>query len=116
MIIKIKNFRFTTILGIYNWEQKVDREIIINAAIHTDFDKARFTHNIKDTIDYDEIIKKIKNLLSNNNFKLIEELAQNILELIMQDERVKKVELEIDKLKVVENVDSFSITLTQERK
>lgn len=115
MIIKIKNFRFKTILGIYDWEQSVDREIIINATIHTDFDKARFSHNINDTIDYDKIIKKIKNLLSNKNFKLIEELAQDVLELIMQDERVKKVELEIDKLKVVDNVDSFSITLTQER-
>ncbi len=115
MIIKIKNFRFQTVIGIYDWEQVVDRDIIINAAIHTNFDQARFTHNIKDTIDYDYIINKIKHLLSNNKFKLIEELAQKILEMIMEDKRVDKVELEIDKLRVVDNVESFSITLTQER-
>ncbi|HLD77084.1 MAG TPA: dihydroneopterin aldolase [Rickettsiales bacterium] len=115
MIIKIKNFRFQTILGIYDWEQKIDREITINAIIHTNFDKARFTHKIQDTIDYDDIINKIKDLLSNNKFKLIEELAQNILESIMKDKRIDKVELEIDKLRVVDNVESFSITLTQER-
>jgi FolB domain-containing protein len=63
MIIKIKNFKFKTILGIYEWEEKTEREIIINAIIETNYDKARFTNDIKDTIDYDEIIAKIKNFL-----------------------------------------------------
>jgi len=116
MIIKIKNFKFKTILGIYEWEEKVDREIIINAKITTDHESARWTNNIKDTIDYDEIIVKIKSLLSNHKFKLIEEMAQQMLDLIMKDKRIKKCELEIDKVRVVENIESFSITLSQEQK
>lgn len=116
MIIKIKNFKFTTILGIYDWEENTPREIIINANIETDFDRARFTNNIKDTIDYHELITKIKILLSNKKFKLIEEMVQQILDLIMEDKRVKKCQVEIDKVGVVENIESFSITLSQERK
>jgi len=116
MIIKIKNFRFKTILGIYEWEEKIDREITINATIHTDHDLARFTKNIKDTIDYDEIITKIKNLLSSKKFKLIEEMVQEVLDLIMEDQRIKKCKIEVDKMHVIENIDSFSITLTQKRK
>ena len=115
MIIKIKNFRFKTILGIYEWEEKFEREIIINAKIETDHDRARFTNDIKDTIDYDEIITKIKELLSSKSFKLIEEMAQQILNLIMQDNRIKRCEIEIDKVRVVENVESFAILLTQDR-
>lgn len=115
MIIKIKNFKFKTILGIYEWEESFDREIIINAAIHTDHDSARYTKNINDAIDYDQIITKIKNSLTSKKFKLIEELAQEILDLIMQDSRIKKCEVEVDKVKVVENVESFSITLVSER-
>ena len=116
MIIKIKNFKFTSILGIYEWEEKIQREIIINAKIETDYDQARFTNNIKDTIDYHELITKIKNLLNSKKFKLIEEMVQQTLDLIMEDKRIKKCEVEIDKVGIVENVDSFSITLSQERK
>jgi dihydroneopterin aldolase len=116
MIIKIKNFKFSTILGIYEWEEKVEREIIINAIIETDYDNARFTNNIKDTIDYHELITKIKELLRSKKFKLIEEMVQQTLDLIMEDKRVKKCQVEIDKVGIVENVDSFSITLSQERK
>ena len=116
MIIKIKNFKFKTILGIYEWEEKVEREIIINAKIETDYDRARFTSKIKDTIDYDEIITKIKNLLSEKKFRLIEEMVQQMLDLIMKDVRIKKCEIEIDKVRVVENIESFSVTLMQERK
>lgn len=115
MIIKIKNFKFTTILGIYDWEETTPREIIINAVIETNFDRARFTNNIKDTIDYHELITKIKNLLTSKKFKLIEEMVQQTLDLIMEDKRVKKCQVEIDKVGIVENVESFSITLSQER-
>ncbi len=116
MILKIKNFKFKTILGIYEWEENFERQIIINAKIETDFDQAKFSKNIKDTIDYDEIIAKIKNLLSQKKFKLIEEMTQEILDLIMQDSRVKSCEIEVDKVRVVEDIESFSITLKQEKK
>ncbi len=115
MIIKIKNFKFKTILGIFEWEEKFEREIIINAVIETDYDQARYTNNIKDTIDYYELITKIKKFLSENKFQLIEELAQQILDLIMEDRRIKRCEIEVDKVQVVENVESFSITLSQSR-
>ncbi len=115
MIIKIKNLKLETILGIYDWEQDTPRPIIINATIHTDNDNARFSNNIEDTIDYDSIVKQIKTYVASKNFQLIEKMNQEILDLIMKDERISKCELEIDKVGVVENVESFSVTLTKER-
>ena len=76
MIIKIKNLRLKTILGIYEWEENVDREIIINAKIHTNFDRALISDEISDALDYDDIVTKIKNLIANKRFKLVEKMAQ----------------------------------------
>ncbi len=115
MIIKIKNFKFKTILGIYKWEEEFEREVIINLAIHTDHDRARFTNNINDTIDYDKITDKIKTLLLNKNFRLIEEMSQQILDLIMQDDRIKRCEIEVDKVGVIDGVESFAVLLSQNR-
>jgi len=115
MIIKIKNLKLKTILGVYDFEKTNEREIIINATITTKHLKSTISDNLSDTIDYDEIVQKIKKFLLKNNFNLIEKLAKEILNLIMEDQRVSKCELEIDKTNAVENVDSFSITLIEER-
>ncbi len=115
MIIKIKNLRLETILGIYDWEQNVKRPIIINAEIHTGFDNARFSNDISKTIDYDIIVKQIKTYVASKNFQLVEKMAQEIIENIMTDKRIDKCSLEIDKVGAVENLESFSITLTEER-
>jgi FolB domain-containing protein len=111
MIIKIKNLKLKTILGIHEWEKNFEREIIINAEIFTDFNQALKSDLIQDTVDYDSIITKIKNLVSQKKFKLIEKMAQEIMNLIMEDKRIKHCKLEVDKVKVFDFVDSFSITI-----
>ncbi len=115
MIIKIKNLRLKTILGIYDFEQNFLREIIVNIEIHSNLDKARFTNSINDTIDYSVIINNIKNLVQNKKFQLIERLAQEILDLIIKDDRIEKCILEVDKTKIFQEVDSASIILTYEK-
>jgi FolB domain-containing protein len=116
MLIKIKNLRLHTIIGVFDWEKDIDREIIINAEITTNFTESLHSDNISDTIDYDQIILKIKNLVANNRFKLVEKMAQTLMDAILEDQRISKCKLEIDKVGVVENVDSFSITIEQENK
>lgn len=116
MIIKIKNLRLKTILGIYEWEENVDREIIINAKIHTNFDKALISDEISDALDYDDLVTKIKNLISNKRYRLVEKMAQDMMNEIMQDIRITKCKLEIDKVGAVESLESFSITIEQENK
>lgn len=116
MLIKIKNLRLKTILGVYDWEENIDREIIINAEIQTDLIDSLKSDDIADTIDYDSIIATIKNLITKKRFKLIEKMAAELINEIMQDQRIKRCKLEIDKVGVVEGVDSFSVTIEQERK
>lgn len=115
MLIKIKNLRLKTIIGIHDWEQTIDREMVINAKIETNFDKSLTSDNIEDTINYDVIISKIRNLVENNRFKLIEKLTQKILDTIMEDSRISYCQLEVDKVGVFDFVDSFSITIEQRR-
>lgn len=114
MIIKIKNLKLHTIIGVFEWEKTVDRQIIINAEITTNHTKALVSDDISDAIDYDLIIVKIKTIVANNKFELVEKLAQTVMDAILQDTRITKCKIEIDKVGVVENVDSFSITIEQE--
>ncbi|MES2677992.1 MAG: dihydroneopterin aldolase [Pseudomonadota bacterium] len=115
MIIKIKNLKIDTILGVYEWENNYPRTLLFNVEIQSNCDQSMISDNIKDTIDYDHVTNQIRDYVVNNRCHLIEKMVGEILDLIMQDQRISKCTLEVDKLKVYDFVDSFSVTQTRIR-
>jgi len=115
MLIKVKNLKLKTTLGVHAWEQNFSREIIINIEIETAFEKSLESDNVEDTIDYDGVITKIKNFIAQNQFKLIEKLSNEVMKKIMEDSRIARCKLEIDKVGIVDFVDSCSVTIEQKR-
>lgn len=115
MIVNIKNFKVYKKIGVYDWEQEIDREIIINLKIETDYTKSLFSDDLKDAIDYHQITEIIKNLINKKSYKLIESMANDILSEIMKDVRIKNCQIEVDKVGAVENLDSFSVILSKVR-
>jgi 7,8-dihydroneopterin aldolase/epimerase/oxygenase len=115
MIIRIKNLRIDAHLGVYEWEKDFSRALLFNVEIETDQENSMKSDELEDTIDYDKITNQIKEFTQNNHCKLIEKLTNEILHLIMQDLRIKRCTLEVDKLKVYDFVDSYSIVKTKSR-
>ena len=111
MIIKIKNLKINASIGIYDWEKNSAREIIINVEMVLNDESSTITGNILDTVDYDAITIEIKKIVNSKHFSLIEELVKAILDLIMQNDKVLKCKVEIDKLNAVAGVESFSVIL-----
>jgi len=115
MKIKIKDFKLKTNIGIYDWEKKFEREILINLEIDVGYSQSLYSDSIEDTVDYEIIYNQIKNLVNTKKFKLIEKMAQEIVDLIMLDLRIKKIKIEIDKMHIFEEVRSCAICLEKTR-
>jgi len=113
MIIKIKNLKLETTIGVYKWEETYQRTLVFNVEIETDFTEGMKSDNLKDAIDYDIIVNQIKSFAQNNHYQLIEKMVGEILDSIMKDKRIKRCTLEVDKPKVYDFVDSFSVTQTR---
>ena len=113
MLLRIKNLRLQTVIGIHAWEHDIDRQIIINAEIETKQLEALHSDNIEDAIDYHLIVDKIKATVARKRFKLVEKMAQEIMNEIMSDKRIHKCKLEIDKVGPLESLESFSIIIEQ---
>lgn len=116
MLIKIKNLRLQTIIGVYDWEKKSHRELIINVEVETKNTKSTTSDKLSDAIDYAELTTKIKDLVLKSRYNLIEKLAAEVIKKIMQDSRIKRCKVEIDKMKTVEEVESFSVTIEKTKK
>lgn len=115
MILKIKNLKAHTIIGVHAWEKEKSRDLIISVEAYFDGSKAVESDNITDTPDYDHISQIIIKETEQSRFDLIEKLADHLLGFIMEDSRISKVIIEIDKPGAVEAAESVSITAEKTR-
>lgn len=68
-IIRIKNLRLRTFIGIKEEEIANRQDVVVNVAIHYPADKARDSEDINDALNYRTITKRIISHLENGRFR-----------------------------------------------
>ena len=69
---------------------------------------------MEDVVDYDQIVKIIKNILI-ENINFLETLAEKIINKIFEDRRIIKINIKIEKPDAVSECDSVGYEITKER-
>lgn len=115
MIIRVKNLRLRTIIGILDWERKKRQDVVVNLEIEFDGSPAAQSDEIQDSVDYKTITKQIIQLVESSRFHLLEKLCAAIVESIMEDERVCRARAEVDKPHALRFADSVSMEASAER-
>ena len=115
-IIHVKNLLIRTYIG-FNPEELVNKQdVIINLSIEADVpDSAMEADEPLDIFDYKTITKKVIALVQEGRFKLLEVLTKNILDLIMEDEKVKWAKVEVDKPHALRFAESVSLEMEAKR-
>jgi D-erythro-7,8-dihydroneopterin triphosphate epimerase len=114
-IIRIKNLRLRTFIGIKEEEIANRQDVLVNVAIHYPADKARDSEDINDALNYRTITKRIISHIENNRFSLLEKLTQDVLNIACEHHWVTYAEVEIDKLHALRYADSVSMTMSWRR-
>ena len=108
-MLKLKNLRLKTIIGVYQWEQDIQRDIIINMTIDNE-NESNSRDELIGVIDYEDLTNLIKDIVKNNRFKLVESLVDKIIDEVKKKyQNINKLFLEVDKLGAVEDLESFSV-------
>lgn len=115
MIIRIKNLRAKTVLGVYPEEQDILRPVLINVSVEYDHSQAIKTDHLRDTIDYGLIERHIVESLAQQKFALLETLAEHVAQLAMGFAGAREVTVEIDKPGALKHADSVSVVHTLAR-
>ena len=111
MLVKIKNLEIDCNIGVYNWEKNFIRKLIINIEVGVDDESSSYSDEIKETIDYEIIYNNIKKIIAKKKYNLIETLARDILEMLLIQDKVNFARVEIDKIKIFEDVYSCAVVL-----
>lgn len=110
-VIRIKNLRLRTFIGIKEEEVNNRQDVIINAVIHCHAQAAVHSNIIDDALNYRTICKAVIKLVEDQRFALLERMTFEILEIVMAHPDVLKAEVEVDKVGALRYSDSVSIAL-----
>ena len=111
--ILIKDLVINTKFGYYEEEKKKNQRLKFNIEIEV-FMLPINDKSIKNIIDYDKIIKIIEIIL-NKHINFLESLSEEICNEILKDQRVKNINLQIDKLDIIKNTTSVGVKTFKER-
>jgi len=109
--IAIKNIEVSCLIGI-NPDEKINpQSIIINLKLFTSFEKASQSDQIEDTVNYSTLVKSIKEFISKSKFNLLEAMGEKLSQKILEDKKIKEVEIEIIKPDALTNSEKVSIII-----
>jgi dihydroneopterin aldolase len=101
--IFIEELRVQAWIGIYPREKAIPQTVELNLTFGVP-DSAAEHDDIADTIDYAEVIARIRMELSNRHFNLIETLGEFVVALLFDEFRAPWVKIRIAKIGVMKGV------------
>ena len=114
--VYIKDLSLRTLIGIQDWEKEKQQDIVLNVSFDYDASRAAETDDITHAVDYKALKQKIVALVEARHFNLVEKLAQEILDLTMEDARIQKAVVMIDKPQALRFAKSVSVSVSAQRR
>ncbi len=111
----IRDLAVRCIIGVFPEEREKKQEVIINVVMSADLTRAGHSDDLRDTVDYKRVTKAILAAIEPSQYLLIERMAQVVADLCFTDERVKHVEVTIDKPGALRFAKASAVTIYRDR-
>ncbi|HQL94360.1 MAG TPA: dihydroneopterin aldolase, partial [Candidatus Hydrogenedentes bacterium] len=95
--IHIRDLQVRCIVGIFPEERVARQDVIFNITLHADYRAACASDDIRDTVDYKQVKKRVVAMAEESEFFLVERLAEEVARLCLEDPRVERADVSVDK-------------------
>lgn len=113
--IEINGISMFTTLGVFPEERRAPREVIVDVELELPLGKAAASDDLKDTVDWGDLVTRLRKTAEASSFKLAEALAGALLSECLRDDRVLKATVKVVKPNAMEGVGSFAAVLTSSK-
>lgn len=96
-IVFIRDLRIETVIGIYDWEREIRQTISLDLEMGTDIRRAGETDHIDDTLNYKAVAKCLIDFVEKSEFQLVEALAEQCAQIILNQFNVPWLRLRLSK-------------------
>jgi len=114
--IFVKNLTLKAFVGIYASEKIKKQRIRFNILIESKDNINSVKNNISQFVSYEEVIAKIKKILSFGHIPLLETLANQIAKECLKNKKISFIQITIEKLDIFKDAESVGITISRKQK
>lgn len=111
----IKDLLVRGIIGIRDWEREKVQDILINVTAFSDTTQAAVTDDIEYCVDYSALAKKIQIHAETAARLTVEALANDLAKICLQEEKVQKVIVRVEKPGAVRFAKSVGVEIERRR-
>jgi len=111
----IKDLLVRGIIGIRDWEREKVQDILINVTVFSDTTRAAESDDIAFCVDYSALAKKIQAHTETAARLTVEALANDLAQICLQDKKVNKVIVRVEKPGAVRFAKSVGVEVERRR-
>ena len=112
--IFLRDLRVETIVGVWDWERKIRQTVSIDLEMATDIRRAAASDSLDDTLNYKLVAKRVQQFVAESSFQLVETLAENIAEVVLNDFDVPRVEVRVNKPGAIRGARDVGVKIRRE--
>ncbi|WP_392559602.1 dihydroneopterin aldolase [Orbus mooreae] len=107
----IEGLSMTTTIGVYDWEKTIKQKLVIDIEMAWDNKQAGLTDDVNFCLDYAKVSQTITAYVQNNQFGLIERVAEEVAQLIINDFLVTKVKIKVSKPSAIATAQNVAVII-----
>jgi dihydroneopterin aldolase len=111
--IFVRNLELLGHIGIHGHEQGKLQPIRINVDLTVE-DHARLEDRLEKVVDYEAVTEKIRAIVASGHINLAETLAERIAAVCLEDGRVRRARVRVEKLHAVPGAESAGVEIERE--
>jgi FolB domain-containing protein len=111
--IIIKDMLLRCVIGVRDDERHEKQDVIINIVMWADLRTAGRSDRLEDSVDYSALKKKVVGEVEKSRYFLIEALAERIADLCLEEPKVKKVQVSVEKPGALRFARSVGVEITR---
>lgn len=110
-IIFLQEVKVETHLGVPDWERMTAQTIVLDIELAMPHSRSCHTDAIEDTIDYGQIVARIRHTLGEKSFQLVEALAEHVCQLILAEFGTPWVKVRVGKPGILPGLKQLGVVI-----
>lgn len=96
-IVFIRQLKVDTVTGVYDWEREIKQTLVFNLEMAADIRPAGVSDRVEDALDYSAVATRIKDVVENSQYQLLEALAEKLVTTLQQEFNLSWLRLRVSK-------------------
>ncbi len=112
--IFLRGMKADTLIGVYDWERERLQTLVLDLDIGVP-EKSALSDDIGDTVHYGEVCEAVRNSLREQDFLLLEGLAEHVAKLVLEDFNALWVRVRIVKPGILPDVKEVGVEIERSK-